>query len=187
MAKYATKGSHIAQALALVDRQLGPGAFLKLADRFGADHSWDTVLVNEWYDAMVLNQVLQVVSYQLKRSVEALTTDIARQNALQDLTSIYRMFMRIAEPVRLLRFTPQLWRNYVSFGDSSAHRNELGHYIGGTTGVPESLLEWVAGDWLGFIPTAIELAGGKIVSAQIVERERNGERSKVTCEIHYAM
>jgi hypothetical protein len=186
MLTHAAKGSHITQVKRFVDAHLARGAFTRLALGAGGDASWDVVTVNAWYDAFVLQRVLEAVSCELDRSVVSIATEVARDNALADLTSIYRMFMRIAQPQRMLYFTPQLWRNYVNFGDSRAIRNDPGSYVGGTKGVPASLLDWVCGNWLGFIPTGIELAGGVIQRASITERAANGDLSSVVLTVDYA-
>jgi hypothetical protein len=187
MLTHAAKGSHITQVKKFVDAHLSTGTFARFALRAGGDETWDIVSVNAWYDAFVLQRVLEAVSREMSRSVVSIATEVARANALADLTSIYRMFMRIAQPQRMLYFTPQLWRNYVSFGDSRAIRNDPGAYVGETKGVPVSLLDWVCGNWLGFIPAGIELAGGVIRRAEITERAEAGDQSRVAITIDYVV
>jgi hypothetical protein len=46
MASFGVKGSHIAQAMALVDAELGAGTFSSLARRAGGDARWDSVNVS---------------------------------------------------------------------------------------------------------------------------------------------
>jgi hypothetical protein len=183
--KFAVKGAHVAQVKHLVDSLLGARTFERFALQAGATREWESIVISSWYDVFVLNAVLLETSSRTGRSVESIQTEVARNNALSDLTSIYRMFLRVAQPTRMLYFTPQLWRNYVSFGDSRAVRNDTGSYLGETVGFPEALIDWVCGSWLGFIPTGIELAGGSIESAEIVKREMRGSDSAVRCEIRY--
>jgi hypothetical protein len=80
---------------------------------------------------------------------------------------MYRFFLRIATPQRVMGFTPRLWSTYVAFGAAKALVNEPGHYIGECAGIPKRLLEWSSGAWRGFVPTAIEVAGGKDVRGKI--------------------
>src|ERR1700759_5137147 len=145
MGKYGVKGSHVAQAIVVVDQALGAGAFAKRARRIAGDASWDTLNVSAWYDVFVLHRVLELVSAEVGRSVVELACDVGRNNALTALNGIYRMFLRVAQPVRMLYFTPQLWRNYVSFGDASAVRNEPGSFVAVVADVPEKLIDWVEG------------------------------------------
>lgn len=119
------------------------------------------MLPGAWYDANVLARVIHDAATQAGERPAGLAARIARRNAERDLTSIYRVFLRDASPHRLLALLPQLWRNYVAFADSRVIRNDPGHFVGHCVGVPSRLREWAEGFWLGFLPTAIQLAGGK--------------------------
>ena len=187
MHDYEVKGSHIAQARITVDEKLGPGTFALLARKFGGDARWESPTISDWYDVFVLHRVLGVVARETASSVKVLATEVGRRNALADLQGIYRMFLRIAQPVRMLYFTPQLWRNYVRFGVASALQNELGTFAAVVQNVPEPLIDWVEGSSLGFIPTGIELAGGTILRAYISEIVPAGEASSVHLSVSYRM
>jgi hypothetical protein len=87
-----------------------------------------------------------------------------------------------------MSFTPQLWSNYVSFGDAVALKNEPTHYLGRCTGIPERLLDWSSGAWRGFVPTAIELAGGKNVRGAISRTwSEPGGLCGLECEVRYTL
>ena len=89
MPDYKIKGSHVVQAAQWVDERLGPGTFKKFAGT--ADPEYQSVLLPvAWYNADPLNEVLQKVAPELKRTVEDMTMEIARLNALKDLTTMYR-------------------------------------------------------------------------------------------------
>jgi hypothetical protein len=180
------KGSHIVQAQEWVDRRLGAGTFQELTRQGGA--SWSAVLPMGWYDVDVLNAALRVAAQRLGSSLEDIVTEIASSNAERDLTSIYRVFLRVAQPQRVLAQTPRLWRTYVSFGEAAALRNEQGYYLGQGTGFSAELLEWACGCWRGFIPTTIELAGGRNIRARILERGRESDGShSVRLEVTYSL
>jgi hypothetical protein len=108
---------------------------------------------------------------QLGMSVEDITTDIARRSAFADLTTLYRVFLRILQPQRVAGFTPQLWSLYVSFGKARMLVNEPGRCVGEGSALPEELLDWACGGWRGFLPAGIEVAGGKNVRGKIVDRK----------------
>jgi len=165
------KGSHVAQAMRWVDERLGPNTFKEKATAIDGVR-WGLILPGSWYSVDVLLAVLRRTCTQVDVSVEDATTEIARLNAESDLTSMYRFFMRIAQPQRVLSFTPKLWRTYVSFGDSSALTNDKGHYVGQGEGFREDHVDWVCGCWRGFIPAAIELAGGTVERSTILKRWR---------------
>lgn len=187
--EYKCKGSHIIQARDFIDEKLGPGTFERYMRQYGTETT-KIFLPGGWYEVDALNTILQDVSKQLGRSVEDLVIEISRLNARRDLTTIYRVFLRIAAPVRVLSFTPQLWRNYVAFGEANVLTNEPGHYIVENSGIPARLLDWACGASRGFLPAAVELAGGKNAKSAIVQRgsdPANPEMRRFQCEVYYGI
>jgi hypothetical protein len=185
MPDYKVKGTHVVMAVKWVDERLGAGTFKKLVERGGPDYEGMLLPVG-WYDVDPLNQALVVVAQQLNKSLEDITMEIARNNALSDLTTLYRFFLKIAAPQRVMGFTPRLWSTYVHFGEAKAVKNDPGHYVGECTGVPKRLLEWSCGAWRGFVPTAIELAGGKDVQGTILGTWPTGSGDyRLECEVRY--
>ena len=190
MRDYKVKGSHVVMAAHWVDERLGAGTFKRLVG--DSDREYQSVLLPvAWYNVDPLNETLKQVSLELKRSVGDMTMEIARLNALKDLTTMYRIFLKIAAPVRVMGFTPRLWSTYVRFGEARAVTNEPGHYLGECTGIPRRLLEWTGGAWRGFVPAAIELAGGRDVRGTITgtwpegQMDGNDELYKLHCEVRY--
>lgn len=178
------KGSHITQAERWVDARLGKGTFKELTSSAG--ENWQIILPMAWYEVDVLEAALEQVSSKLRLSVEDITTEVARANAEADLTSIYRVFLRVAQPQRVLSLTPRLWTTYVKFGSASAIENERGHYIGQGDGIDERLLAWACGCWRGFIPATITVAGGSIDNERIIRRWRQADgRFSVQFEVSY--
>jgi hypothetical protein len=176
------KGSHLVLVSEWVDRHLGDGAFTRMTgDR------WGVVLPVSWYDVDALLDVYEEASRRTDKPIEKIAAEIARTNAERDLTSIYRLFLRIAQPQRVLSHTPRLWRTYVSFADARALKNDRGHYIGQGFGFTEKQIDWACGCWYGFIPTAIALSGGKDIQPSI-ERQWNEERRlyTLTLQVKYA-
>ena len=188
---YKCKGSHVVMAAQWIDERLGPGSFKKLVAAT-SDPEYQSVLMPvAWYNVEPLNEVLDQVAKELRKTVEDITMEITRLNALKDLTTMYRIFLRIAAPVRVMGFTPRLWSTYVHFGDAVAIRNDQGYYLGECTGIPKRLLEWSSGAWRGFVPAAIELAGGRDVRGTIAGTWSEGrsdgrdELFKLHCEVRY--
>jgi len=180
-----TKGSHVIQAREWIDAKLGPGTFQSLVQGKGSIDNL-ILLPGTWYDVLPLVEALEVVGKQLNRTVHDMTMEIARQNALRDLTTMYRVFLRIAAPVRVMSFTPRLWGNYVAFGEATAIRNDPTHYIGECKGVPYRLLDWASGAWCGFVPAAIEVAGGREAVGRITGVwTESGNMRRLQCEVRY--
>ena len=168
-----------------VDERLGPGAFTRLVAG-GSANAWPTALLSStWYPVEPLVDVLKTVAHQLRDSVENITADISKRNARNDLTSVYRAFLRMAGPEMTLKATSQLWATYVAFAEATIVTNEPGHYIGQCRGIPTHLFQWGCGTWRGFIPTAIEMCGGKNMNAQIIKKQREGEHWMLQLEVKY--
>lgn len=184
MPEYRTKGTHAIQVAAWVNEQIGAGTYEALMAQVSPSFP-KILLPGSWYEVEPLYGVIKLASEKLLRSPEEVTTEIARRNAQADLTGLYRAFLRIASPTALLSFTPRLWSTYVRFGVATALRNEPGDYLAECTEVAEQVLDWACGAWQGFVPAAIELAGGKNPRPLIVKRVRNGEHSLLQCSIRY--
>jgi hypothetical protein len=92
------KGSHIVQAERWVDARLGKGTFQELTRPAG--ENWRIILPMAWYEVDVVEAALEQVSGKLRVSAEDITIEVARANAEADLTSIYRVFLRVAQPQR---------------------------------------------------------------------------------------
>jgi hypothetical protein len=184
MHSHTVKGSHVLQMQKWIDERLGDGTFADFMK--GAPGDWAIILPMAWYDINILHSALAEMCRRAKVSVEDAAGLIARRNAAADLTSLYRFFMRVAQPQRLLTYTPRLWRTYVSFAEATAIRNEKGHYIGQGDGLDENLVPWACGCWAGFIPCAIELAGGRHVRSRIIKRWQNADRTySIQLEVLY--
>jgi hypothetical protein len=164
------KGSHILQAARWIDEHLGEGTFRTLTKSAGA--RWGIILPGAWYEIDILQNALAQASDKARMSVEDVTTEIAARNAAEDLTTIYRIFLRVAQPQTVLSFTPKLWRTYVNFATARAVLNERKHYIGRGEGFSAELMEWAAGCWRGFIPAAIRMAGGGNPRGSVTQRSR---------------
>jgi hypothetical protein len=167
------KGSHILQVQEWIDRRLGPGTFRSFTKDAG--DRWAIILPIAWYEVDILHGALVKASERTHVAMEPMTAEIAKLNAEKDLTSFYRMFLRIAQPQRVLSQTPKLWRTYVSFGDATAIQNEPGRYVGQGEGFTAELLDWACGCWLGFIPTAIRMAGAREAEGKIINRWRRSD------------
>lgn len=173
LADRVVKGSHIVAAETWIDARLGAGAFKKLTEKAG--QNWRIILPVAWYEIDVLHDALAAASGRLGLSVEDITTEIARLNAESDLRSIYKIFLRVAQPQRVLSMTPRLWTTYVRFGSAIAVKNDKGVYIGQGDGFDERLLDWGCGCWRGFIPATIKVAGGRVADARILKRWRQDD------------
>jgi hypothetical protein len=185
MAIYQIKGSYFIQAKQWIDQKLGEGTFKKLMMEAGAQRT-DILLPGSWYDVLPLAQALGQASARLRIPMEDLSTDIARRTAQNDLTTLYKIFLRVAAPQRVLSSLPKLWATYVEFGEARILENEPGFFIGEGVGFPAAVLDWGCGCFRGFLPTAVEIAGGKDAVCQIIERRPESEgRYTIQFQVRY--
>ena len=177
------KGVSIMQVRAWIDERFGPGSFLEMAR--SRDLDWpERVLPGEWYPARTFVHALRRAAERLDdTSLEQLTAELSAINAKKDLTTIHKAFLWVASPRMFLRATPVVWGNYADFATVVDPHNEPGHYRVTLAEIPEDLLDWVAGAWLGFLPPALELAGGVNPQAKILARRP--ERGELDYEIRY--
>jgi hypothetical protein len=183
-AERVVKGSHVVVAEAWVDERLGRGTFKRLTENAG-EH-WQILLPMTWYDIDTLHDALEVAARRLDLSVEDITAEIARRNAEIDLRSIYKLFLRVAQPRRVLSLTPRLWNTYVKFGSAWAVQNDDGYYVGQGDGFDERLLGWGCGCWRGFIPATIQVAGGRVALSRILKKWRQPDGTySVQFEVTY--
>lgn len=166
--QYTVKGTHVTMARKWVDQKLGEGTFAQLAAEKG--ELAPTLLASSWYPVEPVVHAIDGAAKRLRVQTEDLATEIAVQNARTDLTTVYRAFLRVAGPHMVMSATTALWRNYVAFADARKIENVYGHFVGECYDIPNALLDWACGCWRGFVPTAIELAGGKECRGQIVQR-----------------
>lgn len=166
--KFTVKGTHVMMTRSWIDEHLGDGSFAALSTELGVE--WpNKFLPSGWYDVFGLNRVVQTAAKRIGVGVVESVTTIARLNAEKDLTTIYRAFMRVAGPKSLLNATPMLWRNYVAFAEAKKVSNQPGELIAECREIPADVMDWARGCWHGFLPAAVELAGGKDAVTTIVD------------------
>ncbi len=171
--KHLAKGTHVIQARLVVDEQLGEGTFRRLSQEAGG--SFQELLPMMWYDLDVLLKVLSAAAPLMNKDLETLTTEVATRNARNDLTTVYRVFLRILRPGIVLGFMPRMWETYFRFGSVKVLTNATGRFALVTHGIPERYLPWLRGGWLGFLPETIRVAGGTNVDVTVDKPEPDGK------------
>lgn len=169
------KGPGLMSTREWLDARLGSGYFVGLAREIDPKFP-ERILPGDWYSIRPLIHALQASVARLDDvdSFEQLVEIIAAENARQDLRGIYRAFLWVASPKMFLRAAPTVWGNYADFGSIADVQNEPGRYAVRLTEIPRDLVEWVAGAWKGFLPPAVELAGGRNPRASVPERKPGG-------------
>jgi hypothetical protein len=165
------KGPAVISARDWLDARFGKGYQLEVAREVDPEFP-ERILPGDWYSVAPLVHVLDRSLPELTEfdEVESLVEVIAVANAKQDLRGIYRAFLWVTTPRMFLRAAPTIWANYANFGTLTEVENEPGRFVTKVVGIPEGLVGWLAGAWKGFLPPAVELAGGKNPVATVRDR-----------------
>jgi hypothetical protein len=157
--EYKVKGSHVIQIAAWVDKALGAGTYKK---RMGElDPSAAVPLALAWYALDPQMKLLEGAARETNKSVMDVVREIAAANARNDLSTIYKVFLKLASPHFVLGQGKKMWSTYAAFGDVNITKNEGQLFLCESRHVPARFDQWVRGAWLGFLCSAVELAGGK--------------------------
>jgi hypothetical protein len=183
-----TKGMAIINMRNWLDERLGEGWFTRTAR--GLDPDWpERVLPGDWYPARTSRAIYGSAVQELDGydSLEELMAKVSGEVALNDLNGILRAFLWVASPKMFLRTSPKIWANYVNFSSVEIVTNEAGHYVANISEIPADLVTWVAAAWRGFLPPALELAGGANPVPTVGERRQSAgaETWEIVYEIRY--
>jgi hypothetical protein len=174
---FKVKGTHIAECRDYVDERLGGGAYAGYWKKTGAVLS-SLVLPSALFEVATADAALREFCLRTGDDYIATQAAICARNAEHDLTTVHRVFMRLAQPKRIVSAVPQLWRNYVTAADGKALTNEDGRAQLECSGVPVPFTDWVIGCWLGFIPSAVRMAGGIDPKLKLTRKERTSETTQ---------
>lgn len=120
-----------------------------------------------------------------EEDLETIVAEISATNAEEDLRAIYKAFLWVAGPSKLFSMAKVVWGAYSTFGSVELLTNEPGRYEAVVSELPEDLLAWCSGCWLGFVPVAAEFAGAKNPRGRILARESKGNRWQFHIQILY--
>jgi hypothetical protein len=171
-----------------LDERLGSGWFADTARLH--DPEWpERVLPGEWYSIRTSQFVYTRAAELLDdfATTEDLMERVSIEVALNDLNGMLRAFLWASSPRMFLRTSRRVWANYVDFSEVELLVNDTGYYEARITEIPEDVVPWVVAGWKGFLPPALELAGGKNVEVSIRDRQRTpgDERWEFVYEARY--
>lgn len=167
------KGMAVINARDWLDARLGQGWFTKTCQAH--DPSWpERILPGDWYSVRTEQRAFEAALAQLDDfdELEQLMSTIAAEVALNDLNGILRAFLWVASPKMFLRTSPRIWSTYADFTSLEPQSNESGCFVIAVRDIPADITGWVVSAWRGFLPPALELAGGKDPVVEISERRQ---------------
>lgn len=113
------KGSIFVYTRELVQQRLGTDGWARASRAFEPETAafFDGVLLaSSWYPVVHWNALVGVVLPMLGGGPNEAMRDLASHIAQQDLSSVYKLVMKLGSPEFLLRRTGQLWSRYYDTG-----------------------------------------------------------------------
>ena len=118
-----------------------------------------------WYDLSLYARLLRTLEKVHGRNDLSLLAELGYYSAQQDLTTIHRLFMRVANPGLIMDKATQLWRRFHDTGIWHIQRPSSTSVIGTLAGwgvVDAALCREIT----GYIQGIVEVGNGKDAKAQ---------------------
>lgn len=127
-----------------------------------------TLLVSGVYPFAAFKAMVQALAAETGTVARDETARMYEFIAERSLSTVHRIFLRIASPAFVLRNYPMLWKRYFNTGtvrvpEASTGRAKLVFEL------PEIFLDWLPPACLGYSRKAVEMAGGRDV--ELAERD----------------
>jgi len=170
-----TKGTGFVALKSFITRQFGYDdwrrflSLLEPADR----KKVEMPSAKEWYDLETWFRVLHVLSDNFGDDQRKVVLDFGRHEADRDLTSIQRLFLRLANPAFVLEKAGEYWRNFCDFGEWRIERVENGARAE-LADVP-ILDELYCTELLGYLGRMMELVGAKNLQTEHIQCRARGD------------
>ena len=123
-----------------------------------------TVVAVGWYDLGLYARLIRNVDRVLGSGNLMLLRELGRFEADRDLTTVHRLFIRMASPAWVIEKTMEYWRRFHDTGQWKVHR-ESGQAVTGTLAGWGVVDEALCVELTGYMPRVVELAGAR--SAQM--------------------
>jgi hypothetical protein len=157
-----TKGISFVNVRAFVIARAGEPAWEHTLQNLSGDDRQDlaTVVAVGWYDLSLYARLIRAVDSALGAGDLALLPALGRFEAERDLTTIHRLFLRMASPAWAIEKTMEYWRRFHDSGEWRVQRS--GEYaVSGTLDGWGVVDEALCLELTGYLPRVMELAGAK--------------------------
>lgn len=176
-----TRGTVLVALKDFVRAQFGEDGWDRLLD---ALDDADRLLVElptsiSWYDIELVCRALGALDQVLGKNDRSLVEQFGRFEAERDLTTIQRVFLRMASPAWVVEKVGQYWRRFADFGEWNIQRERVdGEKAVGVkavlTGVPRPDRCYCA-ELSGYFARCLELVGAKDVTVRHPECRAKGD------------
>lgn len=173
------KGAGFLGHMAWVDESYpgGRAAFLAALSPDMRAYFESVFLAMSWYDLVALASAGAVCADVMGMPFRDFIAMRARHQANHDVTGMYKMLLRLANPRMIAPRIPKMMSNYLDFGEVRVRSEQQDGMIVEVLGVPVMLADWLVGCYQGFLEVLVRESGGrdaKLVSKINAQGSRQG-------------
>jgi hypothetical protein len=142
-------------------------------------------LVSGLYPFRAFKAMVAALSKALGKVEDTETARLYEYIAGRSLSTIYKLFFRLAEPSFVIKNYPKLWERFFDSGKVEVPLAEKGHALLKFT-LPEIFMSWIAPACLGYSRKAVALSGGRNLA--LAEKSRTllpDGQWEITYELHW--
>lgn len=176
MSEVMARGPNFVFAREFIEKEYGTTVWERIVSAMPAEGAavWrGVVLVSGSYPFSAFKQMLVALAEEVGVLPEQETASMYEFIADRSLTTVHRFFFHFAEPSFVLRRYPMLWKRFFQTGAVSVPQAEGGKATL-VFNLPEIFLDWIRPACLGYSTKAVEMAGGRDLQLEEVERREIG-------------
>ncbi|MEQ9402277.1 MAG: hypothetical protein RIM99_01720 [Cyclobacteriaceae bacterium] len=166
--KYVAKGTGVRNMRMFVDQQTQIGVFDEKMKAIEPNYS-KAILHSVWYNAYDIKVLTEQVSDELGWTLRKFCLEFNEFSLKQDLSGLYKFFLKVGEPARVLSSAPRLVKTYTNSLTYEISANEKGVHKG-IVRAPEVFAEWNLNMFEGFINGVLKTLEKRIDSFEVFDR-----------------
>lgn len=183
----AARGPNFVYSREFIQKAHGPEAWLRILDALPPEAAtvWRTAILDRCYPFSAYKAILPAIAQETGASTDQELARMYAYSADRSLTTVFKVFLRMANPSFVIGKYPQLWNLFFAGGEVRVPEARKGEARVEFT-VPEIFLDWLPAACLGYSYKAVELAGGRDLTQEEEGRERlpNGTW-RITYRLHW--
>ncbi|MEQ9402278.1 MAG: hypothetical protein RIM99_01725 [Cyclobacteriaceae bacterium] len=166
--RYVAKGTAVRNLRTFVDKNIGVGVFDEKMEELEPNYN-KLILSSGWYNAYYVKVLMEQVSGELGWTLRKLCLEFNEFSLKQDLNSLYKFFLKVGGPVRVLASAPQLVKTYTNSLTYEVSMNDKGLHQG-LVRAPEVFAEWNLNMFEGSINGILKTLEKRIDSFEVLDK-----------------
>jgi hypothetical protein len=161
------KGTIFASLKAFINKRFGSDKWQEFLNALPPDERTKLELPVSigWYDLELVIKAMHVLDDVIGSGDGVLVFEFGRFDAEQDLTTVQRLFLRIANPAYVLEKAGQYWRRFCDFGEWKVERQGKNGASAELVGCPQ-VDELYCIELTGYLKRMWELVGARTVQVK---------------------